>query len=313
MKPLELQISNAAPSIDVAVLPVNTIPPGTVDDVETLGIGLAPSWRRPRSSRRRINQTILIFALSALIALAIPAVLSSATKQTGNDGDAGRPIASGNSGAATHEASPAKWRTAVLVNPWADTDTAAEASIDLPATWSVQRHEPSAEYPGLHVTVLDQDSLPVANLYFGPLADAVSCPLLPPPIVQLQHSEISTGAELLDPTLAAAFSFGLTAEAEPRGSFGLVAQTTADQVCDSPFGATVGPRSVLRFGDQLGLGNAAHQSSYARTFVSADEAQQYVRSQEFVTIKRLISSLRFAFPEDRSRMWQLPPQRRPVG
>ena len=60
-----------------------------------------------------------------------------------------------------------------MVNPWADSDTAAEASIDLPVTWTVQRHEPSAEYPGLHVTVLDQDSLPVANLYFGPLADAV--------------------------------------------------------------------------------------------------------------------------------------------
>jgi hypothetical protein len=68
---------------------------------------------------------------------------------------------------------------------------------------------------------------------------------------------------------------------------------------------------ILRLGDVLGLDAATHsasapKSSYARTFSSVEEAWRYLHSQEFSTLKRLITSLKFSFPEDRSELWRLP-------
>lgn len=313
MKPLELQISKAAPSVDAAALPFNAVPPIPIDGIEPLGPGLPKSRGRPRLVRTRPRQALLALALLALGASTITAALTPAPEQHGHEIDGGPAPVSGEAGANAPVDSPVEWRTVILLNPWADASVAVEASIDLPSTWSVQRHEPSADYPGLHATVLDQDSLRVAVLYFGPAADGPPCPLRPPPDIPLHHENIATGAELIDPAMAAAFSYGLTNDLQPRGSFGLVARTSAGQACGTPVGASGTSLSVLRFGDLLGVGSNAPQSSYARTFVSADDAHRYLQSDEFATLKRLISSLRFTFPEDRSGMWQLPPQRRPVG
>lgn len=313
MKPLELQISKAAPSVDAAALPSNAEPANPIDGVETLGPGLPMPRRRPGLVRTRPIQAILALALLALGASTITSTLTPAPEQHGHEIDGGPAPVSGEAGANAPVDSPVEWRRAVLLNPWADASAAVEASIDLPATWSVHRHEPSADYPGLHATVMDQDSLPVAVLYFGPAANSPPCPLQPPPDIPLHYEDIATGAELIDPAIAAAFSYGLTNDLQPRGSFGLVARTSAGLSCGAPVGATGTSLSVLRFGDLLGLGSNAPQSSYARTFVSADDAHRYLQSDEFSTLKRLVSSLRFTFPEDRSAMWQLPPQRRPVG
>jgi hypothetical protein len=259
---------------------------------------------------------VLAFTLLAAGGLGAAVALTPASKQQGGDDSGGRPAGSAAADAGSPAASSMEWRTAALVTPWADASSAIEASIELPVAWSVHRHEPSAWYPGLHATVFDDNSLPVAMLHLGPSPDPLACPLPLEPELQLQRTDITTGAELLDPALASAFSYGLTTEKEPRGSFGLVPQTSGGNACGDSVRLPGAPQLILRFGDVLGLDTPGHaatapRSSYARTFSSAEDARRYVQSQEFATLKRLISSLKFSFPADRSRLWQLPDPRRP--
>ncbi|MFE4197889.1 hypothetical protein ACFRJ9_18700 [Paenarthrobacter sp. NPDC056912] len=312
MKPLEQQISDAAPPFAAAVLPADAAPGIDPVDVVTVGPGLPTIRPRRNGVPRKLMHAVLAFSLLAASGWVLSAALTRPPEQ-GNGVDSGHPADVGPAAVASAAASATEWRTATLLSPWADASAGVEASIDLPATWSVHRHEPSAEYPGLHVTVADQDSLPVATLYFGPAPHNDSCALQQGPDVHLQQAVVATGAELLDPALASAFSYGLTPAPQLRGSFGLVARTSAGQGCGTTARVDGSPPVILRFGDELGLVGPAPRSSYARTFASADDAGRYIRSQEFGTLKRLISSLRFSFPEDRSQLWQLPDPRRPVG
>ena len=259
---------------------------------------------------------VLAFTLLAAGGLGVAVALTSASKQQGGNVGGGRPARSAATAAGSPAASSMEWRTAALVTPWAVASSTIEASIELPVAWSVHRHEPSAWYPGLHATVFDENSLPVAMLYLGPSPDPQACPLHLEPEPQLQRSDVTTGAELLDPALASAFSYGLTTEKEPRGSFGLVLQTSGGNPCGDSRRAPKAPPLILRFGDVLGLDTPGHaatapRSTYARTFSSAEDPRRYVQSQEFAALKRLISSLKFSFPEDRSRLWQLPDHKRP--
>lgn len=265
---------------------------------------------------------VLASTLLAAGGLGVAVALTPASKQQGGDDGGGRPAGSAAAAAGSPAASSMEWRTAALVTPWADASSAIEASIELPVAWSVHRHEPSAWYPGLHATVFDENSLPVAMLYLGPSPDPLACPLPLEPELQLQRTDVTTGAELVDPALASAFSYGLTTGKEPRGSFGLVPQTSGGNACGDSVRVPGAPQFpgapplILRFGEVLGLDTPGHaatapRSSYARTFSSAEDARRYVQSQEFAALKRLISSLKFSFPEDRSRLWQLPDPRRP--
>lgn len=317
MNPLERQISDAAPWVQPATFPIHAgerIPP---DDAEALGPGLPPSRSTARVRQGDLGRKLLvtIAALALLVAggVGFSAALQPASELHDSNLDGGRPVEGGAAVASTPPGFPAEWRTATLLSPWADASISVEATVELPAAWSVRRHEPSAEFPGLHVTVVDEDSLPVATLYFGPSADQDSCPLRAETFVPLQRADVTTGAQLLDPALASAFSYGLTTEPEPRGSFGLVPQTSNANPCGDSVRDPGTPLLILRFGDLLGLGPAATapRSSYARTFATVEDARHYVQSQEFATLKRLITSLKFSFPEDRSQLWQLPDNRRP--
>ena len=259
---------------------------------------------------------VLAFTLSAAGGLGVAAALTPASKEQGDNVSGGSPGGSAATAAGSPAASSMEWRTAALVTPWADASSSVEASIELPVAWSVHRHEPSAGYPGLHATVFDENSLPVAMLHLGPSPDPQTCPLPVEPELQLQRAGVTTGAELLDPALASAFSYGLTTEKEPRGTFGLVPQTSSGNACGDSVRVPGAPPLILRFGDVVGLDSpghaaAAHRSSYARTFSSTEDARRYVHSQEFAALKRLISSLKFSFPVDRSLLWQLPDHRRP--
>lgn len=322
MNPLEQKICDAAPIVRPATFPADAataMMSGGPDGVETLGPGGLTARRRgPWRRLVRAALAVAIFAAGGMWATA--ALTTEADQEHGNSGEAGPPTASAGIGVAgtttpVPAAASLKWRTATVLTPWADTSSSVEASIELPSTWSVQRHEASAEYPGLHVTVVDETSLPVVVLYFGPSASNESCPLPSGPELQLQRAEVITGAELLDPALAAAFSYGLSTGPEPRGSFGLVPRSSEKNACGA-FIRTPGESPVvLRFGDVLGFDARGHtasapRSSYARTFSSPEEARRYLQSQEFSTLKRLVTSLKFSFPEDRSKLWQVPDHRR---
>lgn len=316
MKPLEQQISDAAPRVQSPLFPIDAGTSVASDGFEALGPGLSTtrSWRGGLG--REFMHAVLAFTLLAAGGLGVAVALTPASKQQGGNVGGGRPAGSAATAAGSPAASSMEWRTAALVTPWADASSTIEASIELPVAWSVQRHEPSAGYPGLNATVFDENSLPVAMLYLGPSPDPQACRLSLEFELQLQRADVTTGAELLDPALASAFSYGLTTEKEPRGSFGLVPQTSGGNACGDSVRVPGSPPLILRFGDVLELDAPGHaatasRSSYARTFSSAEDARRYVRSQEFAGLKRLISSLKFSFPEDRSRLWQLPDHRRP--
>lgn len=312
MNPIEQQIADAAPRVQPSTFPADVEQVLSSHDVESLGPGEVRHRRRRGALWRRVVYTLTTFSLLAAGVMGVGAI-GTATLPEHQNSDVGGPSPGAS---AAPSPAPLQWRTATLISPWADEATAVEASIDLPATWSVRRHDPSAAYPGLHVTVLDADSLPAATLYFGPAVSAFSCPLRPGSEVLLQQGDVTTGAELLDPALAGAFSYGISAGPEPRGSFGLGPRISAGDACG---GSVLGsPQLILRFGDVLGLDTPGHaatgpRSIYARTFSSTEEARSYLGSQEFNTLKRLVTSLKFSFPEDRSRLWQLPDHRHPTN
>lgn len=259
---------------------------------------------------------VLAFTVLAAGGWGVAVALTPPSKQQEDNVGGGRPAGSASTARSFPAASSIEWRTASLVTPWADASSTVEASIELPVVWSVHRHEPSAGYPGLNATVLDEDSLPVAMLYLGPSPDPQACRLSPEPELLLKQADVTTGVELLDPSLASGFAYGLTTEKETRGSFGLVQRTSDGNACGGSEHVPGSPPLILRFGDVLRLDTLGHsatasRSSYARAFLSAEDGWHYVQSQEFATLKRLISSLKFSFPDDRSRLWQLPDHRRP--
>jgi hypothetical protein len=316
MKPLEQQISDAVPRLQS---PLFTIDAGTKvasDGFETLGPGLSTNRSCRGGLGRKFMHAVLAFTLLAAGGWGVAVARTAPSKQQEDNVGGGRPAGSAATGVGFPSASSIEWRTASLVTPWADASSTIEASIELPVVWSVHRLEPSAGYPGLNATVYDEYTLPVAMLYLGPSPDPPACRLSWEPELILQQTSVTTGAELLDPNLASGFSYGLTTEKETRGSFGLVQRTSGGNACGDSERVPGSPPLILRFGDVLRLDTRGHsatasRSSYARTFSSAEDGRHYLQSQEFATLKRLISSLRFSFPDDRSRLWQLPDHRRP--
>lgn len=318
MNRLEQQIRDAAPEVRPATFPIDTridLSPSRLDEVQTLGPGTLPL---DRGSWRRLVHIVLLFVvLVAGGSWGLATITAAPVGPPGKVAAANPPPTSGESEAAKSASSlpgpeSGSWRTATMVTPWADKSTSVEARIDLPAEWRVQRHEASAEYPGLHVTILDENYAPVAMLYFGPAASSEPCPLRSAAWPVLEWADVTTGAELLDPALAASFSFGVSTGAEPRAVFGLVSTSISELGCKADARNT-GASSplILRLGDVLGLDAAtrsdpAPKSSYARTFSSVEEALRYLHSQEFNTLKRLITSLKFSFPQDRSGLWRVP-------
>lgn len=318
MKPLEQQIQDAAPRVQPPKFPVDAVPEDASDAIDTLGPGLSPA-RTPKSNlARRLGHAVM--ALSVLVAggVGLSAAIAPALEQPDRNLDGGWLANEHTTPAGTPPKSAVKWRTATLLVPWTDASTGVEATIELPESWSVRRYDPSTEYPGLHATVMDEESLPVATLYFGPTPDPESSVLQPAPEVQLQRIDITTGAELLSPALASAFSYGLTAGPEPRGTFGLVAQPVGVNESRPSVSTAETQPLILRFGDVQRPGSpsaaaTASRSTYARTFASAEDARHYERSAEFGTLKRLITSLKFSLPEDRSHLWQLADHRTSAG
>lgn len=210
-------------------------------------------------------------------------------------------------------AAPALWWHARLTRPWSAVDSGFAATVELPFGWTAVPQNASAEYPGLHADIFDQDLLPVAMLYFGPApatdAGFQRCGLASQSGEDLDRRSIVTGAETLDPALAAAFSFTVAAGPEPRSTFGLVRAAAGDTPCvPDPLAAPAGGL-LLRFGDELLLPGAAGgpgpRSGYARTFAARDDARRYLKSVEYATLRRMVTSLRFTLPADTSEIWTL--------
>lgn len=300
------------------MFPLDIANEDTQDAVDTLGPELSKTKTQQYGLARKLLHVIVVIALLAAGGFELSAVFAPAPEKHNSQPDGGPPADQNITAPPTPANSFMTWRTATLLIPWSDASSSIEATLELPATWSVQRHDPSTEYPGLHATILDEASLPAASLYFGPSPDPDSCPLQPPPTVTLQRINITTGAELLDPQLASAFSYGLTTGPESRGTFGLVPQTTDKNPRRPPTGNPRTPALILRFGDVTGLASPnadrpAPRSSYARTFTSPDDAALYANSPELRTLKRLITSLKISFPQDRTQLWRISEHRHPVG
>ncbi|WP_309073255.1 hypothetical protein [Paenarthrobacter sp.] len=314
MNPTEQQIADAAPHTEPPTFPADPTAIPADDGIETVGFNPAGPTARKTLPWRGITRAILAAALFVAGVLAGSATLApaptlasvQASRESGEDLSPDRTSA--------EVTGVQEWRTAALLIPWADSSASVEATIELPATWTVERHAPSPDFPGLHATVADESALPVAPLYLGPTPETHACPLQPGPGLQLQQRDVTTGAELLDPALAAASAFGLSPGLQARGFFGLVSRTSANKACRE--GPQSSATAILRFGTVLGhegraQAEAAPNSSYARMFSSVEEAKQYMRSQEFSILERVISSLRISVPVDQSRLWQQPVNRHP--
>lgn len=314
MNPTEQQIADAAPHAEPPTFPAAPTAIPADDGIETVGFHPAGPAARKAPPWRGITYGVLAAALFVTGVLAGSATLAPTPtpapiqESRDSDGDLSPDKTSAQAGRAQ------EWRTATLLIPWADSFHSVEATIELPAAWTVERHAPSPDFPGLHATVSDEASLPVATLYLGPTSETHACPLPSGPRLRLHQSDVTTGAELLDPAMAAATTFGLSPEPEARGFLGLVSRTLGDNACRE--GPQSSATTILRFGTVLGYegreqDEAAPSSSYARVFSSAEEAKQYMRSQEFRTLERVISSLKVSVPVDQSRLWQQPVNRHP--
>ncbi|MGX9902020.1 hypothetical protein ACW0JT_23350 [Arthrobacter sp. SA17] len=260
-------------------------------------------------------------ALALLLAILIGAalwVVAAASQPRATFGNAeGAGIQPGLEAAEPEISTPA-WRSAgaysswthVLVSrPWADASVEVTAGLEIPAEWRVRRHNISPDYPGLHFTILDQDALPVAMFYFGPVPAAAACRPHDAQGNELERAALTLGVELLDPALEKVFSYSVSAGPEPRGSFGLrqpspAGSCRADQ-------AKAEPVLVMAFGDVLKLGPSSGsgpspRSTYARSFPSVEDAGRYLKSAEYGALKRMITSLKLSFPSDRSLSWEVP-------
>lgn len=319
MNRLEQRIGEAAPPPSPAVFPIDVkaeleMIPQQADSVELV----AATGPAPRDTRLGTWHVAVAFLLAILATAAI--WLASVTDQPPqapvNADDAGIQPQPGSTSPAVHpapwqsSAAYSLWRTSLLSRPWTDAPSEITASIELPIEWKVLRHNASSYYPGLHVTIIDQDFLPVAMLYVGPVPAHAACRSRDGQQIELERIAIKTGAELLNPSLGRAYSFSVSTGQESRGSFALLPPAALDGPCGA-YRVTAEPPVVLDFGDILNVGSpngaeALRRSSYARSFPSLEDARRYMKSTEYIALRRMITSLRFSLPSDVAAPWKIP-------
>lgn len=338
MNPLEQRLYEAAPPITGARFPLDVkaeleMIPHRADDVELLtasppakprtAFGTGRSVKAGHGSKYGPGVTAGPGALALLLAIVIGAVLwvVAAVNQPratfGNAEDAGMQpgFEAAEPGASTPAwqwaGSYSSWTDVLVSRPWADASVEVTAGLEIPAEWKVRRHNISPDYPGLHFTILDQDALPVAMFYFGPVPAAAACRPQDRQGTELDRTALKSGAELLGPGLEQAFTYSVSAGPELRGSFGLrqVSQSAGPQA--GPCRAdqtTTEPVLVMDFGDTLKLGSSAAspRSTYARSFPSVEDAGRYLKSAEYGALKRMFTSLKLSFPSGMSLSWEVP-------
>lgn len=319
MNRLEQRFHDAAPPVLPALFPLDVkaeleLIPHWAENVEPITAARRTAGRSSRKLRPRALALLLLVLVGAAIWLA-PAA-SQSPEAPGSAEEAGiqpRPGEAARVGTPPWLPSSAysSWRTVLVSRPWTDAATEVTATLEMPAEWKVLRHNVSPDYPGLHFTVLDPESLPVAMFYFGPVPAAAACRPRDGQQVQLERVAVRSGAEILNPDLVQAFSFSISGGPEPRGSFGLQPPAPDEGQCDPQHVTSDRPTVVLDFGATLALrtppGSApAPRSSYARSFPSPDEAKRYMKSPEYRALKRMITSLGFSIPLGISPSWQIP-------
>ena len=319
MNRIEQRIRKAAPPPSPAVFPIDVkaeleMIPHRTDGVELVGATRpAAKDTRPGTWHRAVA---LLIALLAATAIGLSAVTVRPPGAPESTEDARIQPPPGSSSPATHPApwqsstAYTLWRTALLSRPWTDAPSEITASLELPIEWKVLRHNASSYYPGLHVTIVDQDFLPVAMLYFGPVPAHAACQSPDGQQTELERIATKSGAELLDPSLARAYSFSVSTGPEPRGSYALLPIAAPDGPC-GPYRQAAEFPIILDFGDVLSVrspngAEAPRRSSYARSFPSLEDAHRYMKSAEYIALRRVITSLRFSFPSNMAAPWQIP-------
>jgi hypothetical protein len=293
--------------------------PHRADDVELLAASRPAKGRTALEARRgpKAGPGPLALLLTILVSAAmwVAAAASQPWGMFGKEEDAG--VQPGVGGAEPEASTPAwhssalyaSWGTVLVSRPWTDASVEVTASIEVPVEWKIRRHSPSPDYPGLHFTILDQDALPVAMFYFGPVLAAMACRPHDRQRTELERTAMTSGAELLDPALEKAFSYSVSMGPEPRGSFGLLPLSPPDEHCSAVHAAGP-PVVVMDFSDALKLGTSAGsgppRSTYARSFPSVEDAGRYLKSAEHGALKRMITSLKLSFPSGVDLSWQVP-------
>lgn len=334
MNPLEQRLHEAAPPIARARFPLDVkteleMIHHRADDVELLTAIPSGKARTALGTWRGAVAVPGVAggpALALLVAIVIGAalwVVAAASQPRATFGNAEEAGIQPGFEAAEPEASTPAWQSAgaysswtdVLVSrPWADASVEVTAGLEIPAEWKVRRHNISPDYPGLHFTILDQDALPVAMFYFGPVPAAAACRSQDRQGTELDRTALKSGAELLDPGLEKAFIYSVSAGPEPRGAFGLRPLSPSAGPQAGPCRAdqtTTDPVLVMELGDALRLRTSAAsgpapRSTYARSFPSVDDAGRYLKSAEYGALKRMITSLKLSFPSGMSLSWEVP-------
>lgn len=319
MNHLEQRIRKAAPPPSPAVFPIDVkteleMIPHRADSVELVGA------TRPAAKDVRLGTwhraVAFLIVLLATTAIWLAAVTVHPPEASDSTEDARIQPPPGSNSPVAHlapgqsSAAYSLWRTAQISRPWTDAPSEITASIELPIEWKVFRHNASSYYSGLHVTIVDQDFLPVAMLYFGPAPAHAACRARDGQQTELERIGTKSGAELLDPSLGTAYSFSVSTGPEPRGSFALLPLAAPDGPC-GPYRQAAEPPVVLNFGDVLNVGSlngaeAPRRSGYARLFPSLEDARRYMKSAEYIALRRMITSLRFSFPANVAAPWQIP-------
>lgn len=319
MNLIEQRLHEAAPPIAQARFPLDVkaeleMIPHRADDVELLTASPPAKARTAFGTGRGALALLLAIAIGA--ALWVVAAASQPRATFGNAEDAG--IQPGLEAAEPEASTPAwqsagaysSWTDVLVSRPWADASVEVTAGLEIPAEWKVRRHNISPDYPGLHFTILDQDALPVAMFYFGPVPAALACRALGGQGTELDRTALKSGTELLDPALEKAFVYSVSAGPEPRGSFGLRTLSPPAGTCRADQTATERVL-VMDFGDALKLGSSSGsgpspRSTYARSFPSVEDAGRYLKSAEYGALKRMITSLKLSFPSGMSLSWDVP-------
>lgn len=323
MNLIEQRLHEAAPPIARARFPLDVkaeleMIPHRADDVELLTASAPAKARTAFGTGRGALALLLAIAIGA--ALWLVAAANQPRAAFGNAEEAG--IQPGFEAAEPEASTSARqsagayssWTDVLVSRPWADASVEVTAGLEIPAEWKVRRHNISPDYPGLHFTILDQDALPVAMFYFGPVPAAAACRALGGQGTELDRTALKSGTELLDPAMEKAFTYSLSAGPEPRGSFGLrpLSPPAGPQavLCRADDG-TAEPVLVMEFGDALKLRTSAAsgpapRSTYARSFPSVEDAGWYLKSAEYGALKRMITSLKLSFPSGMSLSWDVP-------
>lgn len=260
-------------------------------------------WRRP--VRRPWAVAIAVVIVSALVAAVV--VLSQALAPL----QPAPPAVTPSPSISNTDTGPDGWRVVRVATPTVTGTTGPQIQVDVAPGFVAMSDVPNESYDSLSVKIVRDGAAQgvFAQIYYGqvlPKRDPQACAAAPETYVELDSVPVDVPFDANTPgTVAPRFVYRVVTGTTIRASFGItdLPPGTAVDACTEfhhlnslPVGTMLVVSDQYQFSGQAPGWLSAVRSSMSPTFASVDEARAFMNTDEYLTYKRMLTSVRIVRP-----------------